>query len=229
MAVVVAEDERTHAQRRRRRGHRGQGRDGRQLVAEVVRHEQGAVAEVLGLACLLGPAPGRAVGRLAQLCGEPEPAIVCHGSMLPQIRPACPRVPDGPAGPPATSACCIPGGGMCRCTGVPHLGGGRGGPTPTRTAPTSGPVAPSPSTAYPAPPTRSSTWWAGRCEPSGAPPVPRSARREEPGQIAPRLASSRASASRSARGYWPTMGFATNARIIVDRLPERAASTARRS
>ena len=91
MAVVVAEDQRTHAQRCRGRGHSGQGRDGRQLVAEVIGHEQRAVAEVLGLACLLGPALGRAVGRLAQLCGEAELAIVCHGFMLPQIRSVCPR------------------------------------------------------------------------------------------------------------------------------------------
>ena len=50
VAVVVAEDQRAHAQRGGRGRHRSQRRDRRQLVAEVVGHEQRAVAR--------GPRPG---------------------------------------------------------------------------------------------------------------------------------------------------------------------------
>ena len=89
VAVVVAEDQRPHAQRGGGRGHRGQGGHGGELVAEVVGHEQRAVAEVLGLAGLLGPGAGGAVGRLAQLRGEAKPAVVCHAAMLPHIGAAC--------------------------------------------------------------------------------------------------------------------------------------------
>jgi len=85
MAVVVAEDERAHAQRGGGGRHGGQGGHGGELVAEVVGHEQRAVAEVLGLAGLRGPGAGGAVGRLAQLRGEAECAVVCHAAMLPQI------------------------------------------------------------------------------------------------------------------------------------------------
>ncbi len=91
VAVVVAEDEGPHPERARGGRHRGQGGHGGQLVAEVVGHEQGAVAEVLCLAGLLGPGAGRAVRRLAQLRGEAEPAVVCHGDIVPQIGPGMRR------------------------------------------------------------------------------------------------------------------------------------------
>ncbi len=87
--VVVAEDQRAHAERGGGGGHRGQGRHGRQLVAEVVGHEQRAVAEVLGLAGLRGPRAGGAVRCLAELRGEAEFAVVCHGAMLPHFRAPC--------------------------------------------------------------------------------------------------------------------------------------------
>jgi hypothetical protein len=89
VAVVVPEDQGTHAQRGGGRGHGRQGRDWRQLLAEVVRHEQCAVAQVLGFAGLLGPGAGGAVGRLAQLRGKAEFAIVCHAAMLPHIGAVC--------------------------------------------------------------------------------------------------------------------------------------------
>ena len=103
VAVVVAEDQRAHAQRGRGGRHRRQGGDGRQLVAEVVGHEQRAVAEVLGLAGLLGPRAGGAVRRLAQLRGEAELPVVCHGAMLPQngVPPVTGAAPAGPVDRPS--------------------------------------------------------------------------------------------------------------------------------
>ena len=74
--VVVPEDRGAHPQRGGggRRG--GQGRRRGELIAEVVRHEQSRVAEILGLACLCRPrsAPCRrapcSVGRRSGTCGD---------------------------------------------------------------------------------------------------------------------------------------------------------------
>ena len=78
-----------------------QGGHGGELVAEVVRHEQRAVAQVLRLAGLVGPALGRAVGGRAQLRGEAEFAVVCHRPMLPQLVVGAP-VRAQPANLPVT-------------------------------------------------------------------------------------------------------------------------------
>ena len=80
--VVVPEDQRAHPQRGGGRGGGGQGRRRGQLVAEVVRHEQGRVAEILGPAGLFGPRAGRAVGPLAQLGGEAERVAISHGVIV---------------------------------------------------------------------------------------------------------------------------------------------------
>ncbi len=84
MPVVVAEDERAHAQARRRAGDSGEGRNGRQLVAEVIGHQQRAVAEVFGLTGLLCPRARRSIGRLAQLGGEAKLPVVWHCAMVPE-------------------------------------------------------------------------------------------------------------------------------------------------
>ena len=83
--VVVPEDQRAHPQRGGGGGRGGQGRRRGQLVAEVVRHEQGRVAQVLGPACLFGPGARRAVGPLAQLGGETERVAISHGVIVPHF------------------------------------------------------------------------------------------------------------------------------------------------
>ena len=90
MAVVVAEDERAHAQARRRPRHCGESGNRGELITEVVGHEEGAVAEVLGFAGLLGPRARRSIGRGAQLRGEAKLPVVCHCAIVPE---------NGPAGP----------------------------------------------------------------------------------------------------------------------------------
>ena len=92
VAVVVSEDERTDAQRGRRRGRGGEGRHRSELVAEVIGHEQGGVPEVLDLARLLRPRPRRAVGRGAELGGEAERVERAMApSCLTRRRPCSPR------------------------------------------------------------------------------------------------------------------------------------------
>ena len=83
--VVVAEDEGAHAQGGGGGGHGGQRRHRGQLVAEVVGHEQGRVAEVLGPAGLIGPGARRALRGLAELGGETECVAICHGVIVPHI------------------------------------------------------------------------------------------------------------------------------------------------
>ena len=126
VAVVVAEDQRAHAQRRRGGRHRRQGRDGGELVPEVIGHEQGAVAEVLGFARLCGPRAGGAVRCLAQLRGEAELAVVCHPDMLPQIAARPSRRPRRRLGHTSTPPFCWGGPRALVKSGVAQAAPGRG-------------------------------------------------------------------------------------------------------
>lgn len=125
MAVVVPEDQGPHAEGTGGGGHGGQGGDGRELVTEVVGHEEGGVAEGLGTAGLIGPRAGGAPRRRAELGGEAEPAVVCHKS-----HPA-PSGAAGALGPRARSVGCGPvtggiGGRWCRMDGSRRARGVRG-------------------------------------------------------------------------------------------------------
>ena len=83
--VVVVEHERTHLQLGGGVGGGHQRRDGGQLVAEVIGHEQGVVAEVLGLAGQLRPV--RSGRRGAELDAEAKSSIVRHGgARYPRVR-----------------------------------------------------------------------------------------------------------------------------------------------
>src|ERR1019366_4294031 len=103
----VAEDERAQAQRGGGSGHGRQRRHRGQVVAEVVRHEQGRVPEILGSTSLLGPRARRPCGGLAQLGGETEGVLFWHGVIVPHLEGATPTsvcsVAAGVA-PPAVGA-----------------------------------------------------------------------------------------------------------------------------
>ena len=108
--VVVPEDQGAHPQRGGGGCRRGQGRRRGELVAEVVRHEESRVAQILGLACLFGPRARRAVGPLAQLGRETERVAISHGAIVPHIGSATPGVPDSVAAgvaPPAAGAAVV--------------------------------------------------------------------------------------------------------------------------